>query len=181
MSSPNIQTYSYPADTDHNGDVIINYDHTFAPVDCAANKADLLYDHFEIAHIPEPFLDDPNPGPSTRIADRDPLLLETLDAASLAKKAQGRANNMNNRGYIGRNINRPASEVNDNGLALLPEHLKRAEKSFTKLMGYTALKEAGFDTTGMPTLNTFIGTYFGAPEASKRNKALRKQIANRSQ
>ena len=171
--------HTIPESMDDEGNVVPAQEHWLPRQSTAANTQDLWEDHSDIAGRFVPSLEDPNPGPAINLTDRDKYLLETLDAVSLAKKAQGRAVNFYDRGRIARNIKKLPQDVNSDGAAMLPEHLGHAGRAFDKLMGYTALRAAGFDTTGMPTLNTFMNTYFGSKQAKANNAALRRQLKSR--
>lgn len=171
--------HTFPETMDDEGNVVPAQEHWLPRHSSASNVAELTEDHGDIAAKFDPSSEDPNPGPAIDLASRDKYLLETLEAASLAKKAQGRAVNHYNRGRIARNIGKLPQDVNPDGEAMLHEHLGHADRAFDKLMGYTALRAAGFDTTGMPTLNTFINTYFGSKQARANNAALRRQLKSR--
>lgn len=120
--------------------------------------------------------DDPHPGPSVSLKDRHRFYKEALDAAADARKAEGRAKNVYNRGQIARHMDISNAEVNANGEAMAPVHAARLNRAFTKLMGYETMRAAGMDTTGLGTSSDFVRAHFGTKEADRKRADVRKVI-----
>ena len=125
------------------------------------------------AELQEPFKGYPSMDLSTR---RD-LLLTTLNSLASALKASGRVRNRYDTKRIASNIGISPGEVNDHGAAMQPEHERRANEAFGKLMMREEIAKAGLDVSDLPRVEQFRGKYFGSKDAARDNARFRRTLS----
>ncbi len=141
--------------------------------------ADLGYSTWEKAvallspHTPDQLVIDD--GASMTLARRDELLEEAFTAAALAKKAQGRADNVHARSQIAQRIGTSVAGVNEHGEKAKSEHMRRLSAAMLGLSGNLPADDA----TKPYTAEDFLEAYYDGSKGAKRARNATRRAINR--